>query len=626
MSGIAAAWRRDSAPLHRTTLDRMIERLNPPVADAVGVWADGPVGLGHRALHATPESLLEKLPLVSEGGDVAVTADVRLDNRDELIGALALPRRSPDAVGDVELLLRAWERWGEECPTHLLGDFALALWDARRHVFFCARDPAGLKPLYYHLSPRLFAVASGTEALLAIPDVPRRLNELKVASFLLPELEDRVTTSYEGISRLPAGHQLTVTSRDGAPRAYWQLDPGRALAPESDAAYAERFREVFTRAVRCRLRSVPTIGAALSGGLDSSSVVCVVRAVQAEAGAGPLATYTARFPTVPSCDEEAYVAAVEAQGGLMPRHLRGDTLDPLGDLEGALDPEVETFRAAGYYMHRALYLAARADGRRAFLEGMGGDAVVSHGMGYVHDLARRGRWLALGREVYLLSRAFRQPIWRHVRWIAGSMAPRPVRRAWRRLRRTGWLGPATIGDDFARRIGLEERLRAAEPEPLGDIADGARREHWRQLISPRLALVLEALAAGAGAAGVDVRDPFLDRRLVELCLAMPASQKVRLGRTRIVARRALGPLLPREIRDRPDKAPLDLMLGSALAVYGRARLDRLMEDAADGLAPYVPAATIRQAHRRYVERGDPADVARAWRLATLALWLRRVAP
>ena len=625
MSGIAAVWRLDGAPLHRATLDRMLERVGPPVADAVDAWVDGPVGLGHRALHATPDSLREKLPFVGEAGDVVVSADLRLDNRDELIAALGLRPRAADATGDVEIVLHAWDRWGEECPARFLGDFAIALWDARRRAFFCARDPAGVKPLYYHLGPRLFAVASGTGGLLAVPDIPRRLDEMKVASYLVPGLDDRVTTFYEAIRRLPAGHRLTVSARGGVPRAYWQLDPTRALAPESDAAYAEQFRALFTDAVRCRLLSASPVGAALSGGLDSSSVVCVARSVQADAGVGPLATYTARFPTIPRCDEEAYVAAVEAQGGLAPRHLRGDTLDPLGDLDGTPDLGEASFPAPGYYMHRALYDAAWADGRRVLLEGMGGDAVVSHGMGYVHDLARQWRWRALGREARQLSRAFRQPTWRILRSVAGAVAPSPVRRSWRRLKRSGWFGPAPIRADFARRIGLEERLRAAEPEGSRAIADGARRQHWRALTSPGLAAILETLAARAEAAGVELRDPFLDRRLMEFCLALPASQKIQQGQTRVVARRALGTLLPPEVRDRPGKAPLDLMLGSALAVYGRARLDRLMNEALGVLAPYVPADSIRQAHRRYVERGKATDVAHVWRFATLALWLRRAA-
>jgi asparagine synthase (glutamine-hydrolysing) len=123
--------------------------------------------------------------------------------------------------------------------------------------------------------------------------------------------------------------------------------------------------------------------------------------------------------------------------------------------------------------------------------------------------------------------------------------------------------------------------------------------------------------------GVDSRDPFLDRRLIEFCLALPASQKIRQGRTRVVARHALAGLLPPEIRDRPGKAPIDLMLASALAVYGPERLDRLMAEAEVSLDPYVGAAVVRRTHRAYRARGTMPEVRQVWRLALLALRLRR---
>ena len=624
MSGVAAVWRLDGAPLHRAVLDGMTERLAPRTPDAVGAWLDGPVGLAHRMLHTTPDSLHEKLPLVGDAGDVVVTANARLDNRAELIPALGLAHRAADGVGDGALVLRAWERWGEECPTHLLGDFAFALWDARRRVIFCARDPAGVRPLYYHLGPRLFAVASEASALLALPDVPHRLNELRIASFFIPGLADHTATFHEGIQRLPGGHSLTVGGPTGGPRAYWQLDPTRELRYGSDAAYAEAFRELFTDAVRCRLRSAFPVGAALSGGLDSSSVVCVARALREASGTGPLATYTARFPTIPRCDEGAYVGAVEAQGGLVPRHVRADTLDPLGDLERMPPQGDEAFHAPGYYMHRALYRVARADGGRVFLEGTGGDFVLSHGRGYLHELARGGRWLALVREVRQLSGGSRPVAWRTLRSVAGAVAPSALRRAWWRLRYGGPPWSPVIRPEFARRIALADRMRAAEAVCPPGILEGARREHWRQLTFGRLAGVLETLAVSAGRAGVDVRDPFLDRRLLEFCLALPASQKIRSGQTRIVARHGLRALLPPEIRDRRGKAPIDLMLSSALAVYGRERLARLMQEALAVLGPYVAPDAIRRAHRRYLTRGTQAEASDVWRLAVLTLWLRRV--
>jgi asparagine synthase (glutamine-hydrolysing) len=424
--------------------------------------------------------------------------------------------------------------------------------------------------------------------------------------------------------RLPPGHCLSVTAAGaGAPRPYWQLDPTQEIRLGSDAEYGERFRELFTAAVRCRLRAAAPVAAALSGGLDSSSVVCVARAIQTAAGTGPLATYTARFPTIPRCDEGAFVAAVEAGGALRPRHLDGDALDPLGDLEsGALGHE-EALQAGGYYMHWALYHAAAADGMRVFLEGTGGDIVVSHGTGYLGDLARQGRWLELGREARRLSHAFERPIWRVLRTAAVAVAPPSVRRGWRRVRRGGVFGLPQIRTEFARRIHLDEHLRATEPGRLPRDLDGARGEHWRQLTSPRLAGILETLAAAGRVMGVDSRDPFLDRRLIEFCLALPASQKIRQGRTRVVARHALAGLLPPEIRDRPGKAPIDLMLASALAVYGPERLDRLMAEAEVSLDPYVGAAVVRRTHRAYRARGTMPEVRQVWRLALLALRLRR---
>jgi Asparagine synthase len=162
------------------------------------------------------------------------------------------------------------------------------------------------------------------------------------------------------------------------------------------------------------------------------------------------------------------------------------------------------------------------------------------------------------------------------------VAPPAFRRTWRHLRRWGLLGPAPIRAEFARRIRLDERLRTAAPTGLGRDIEGTRRDHWRQLTSARLAAILETVAALAGAAGVDVRDPFLDRRLMEFCLALPASQKIR------VARHAPSTLLPAAIRDRPGKAPIHLMLGAAFAVCGWERLARLMDDAVRVLEPLRP--------------------------------------
>src|SRR5262249_22873108 len=148
MSGIVALVTRDGEPVKPLTLEGMLTTLAHRGPDGAGVWCEGTAGLGHRMLWTTPESLLERLPLVSPGGHLVLTADARIDNRADLIQTLALGGRPAEALTDSHLILAAYEKWGERCPEYLLGDFAFALWDAHQRRLFCARDHMGIKPLY----------------------------------------------------------------------------------------------------------------------------------------------------------------------------------------------------------------------------------------------------------------------------------------------------------------------------------------------------------------------------------------------------------------------------------------------------------------------------------------------
>src|SRR5262249_27664503 len=148
-------------------------------------WCDGPVGLAWATGRPSGEPPGAQLPFVRPSGDLAVTADARLDNRDELLEALGLDEGPRGAVPDAALILAAYERWGEGCPAHLLDDFAFALWDGRRRALFCARDHPGVKQLHYHLTESSVVFATELGALLALPWLPRRLNEARVADYLI---------------------------------------------------------------------------------------------------------------------------------------------------------------------------------------------------------------------------------------------------------------------------------------------------------------------------------------------------------------------------------------------------------------------------------------------------------
>jgi asparagine synthase (glutamine-hydrolysing) len=173
VSGVVGVYFLDGKPLDRGLLERMTDSISHRGPDGADIWNNGPVGLGHRMLWTTPESLHEQLPLEDKTAKIVLTADARIDNRDELIEALDLTGQPGWEISDGELILRAYEKWGEQCPENLLGDFVFAIWDERKQRLFLARDHFGVKPLYYYRSDRVFVFASEIKALLCVPEVPR---------------------------------------------------------------------------------------------------------------------------------------------------------------------------------------------------------------------------------------------------------------------------------------------------------------------------------------------------------------------------------------------------------------------------------------------------------------------
>ena len=150
MSAVFGIYYLDGRPVTEAELNSMTESLAHRGSDRAGIWSDGTAGLGHRMLWTTPESLHERLPLLGSTGHLAITADARIDNRDELMKLLGIEAADPEQISDSQLILAAYERWGEQCVSRLLGDFAFAIWDRRKQSLFCARDPLVPEQVSHH--------------------------------------------------------------------------------------------------------------------------------------------------------------------------------------------------------------------------------------------------------------------------------------------------------------------------------------------------------------------------------------------------------------------------------------------------------------------------------------------
>jgi asparagine synthase (glutamine-hydrolysing) len=598
----------------------------------------------------------------AQGGVCALAG--RIDNRAELARRLGMDAE----VGAAAVVLAAYRAWGaDDGAAALLGDFAFAIWDGARLI--CGRDQLGVKPLFYALRGGRFAFASSVRWLLRLPWVRREVDEVGVGLYLTPPLEpgdERHRTFYEDIVRLP-DHHLLVVERSGerltaARRSYWSFDREAETRLPDDRAYAEAFRALLDAAVRDRLVGweAHEVGAALSGGMDSSSVVGVLRR-QIDA---PFHTFYMQ-PEVKEADESAYVEAALALGG---------TIHHIGRVPGLFDGGMALYEVMAmptmwlnFPLSMALYRLAAEHGVKAFFDGIDGDTTISYGRRWLTELLARGAHARFIEEVTAFSAAgqssaraaMRQYAFPHldhlarsgrwgelaesIRWLAGAFggsalglaldwgrnfaAPSWLANGWRTLRldkrlalqRWRQVNPM-IAPDLARRVDLEGRLRASErPAPLT-----AREDHYRILNSGRLMLAFEDTEAIGAAFGIESLHPLSDRRVVTFCLGLPGDQRLRGGLSRWILRAALGDDLPQAIRERADKVNFFSAFVHALRACDLPFLDEVMGAPLEAARAYLDVKTVRRiyaAFRSGAALRTPLIIGLV-RAARLAAWMR----
>jgi asparagine synthase (glutamine-hydrolysing) len=284
MSGILGVVHFDGRPIDQADIDQSLKIMSHRGPDGCNVWSAGNITFAQLMLCSTPESLNETLPWEDPLSGLVITADARIDNRDELISQLCLKTATLPPIPDSQLIVAAFRKWGRACVDHLLGDFSFAIWDKKHQQLFVARDPMGLRPFYYYSCAEFFVFASAALAVTQVPRVPRRVNEGRIADFLVDELEgiNNTETYFKSIYRLPPAHLGVIGKNTVSFHRYWQPDPERCLHLSSDDDYADALEEVLTRSIKARLRSQHPASSMLSGGADSSTVVGIASKLQSK--------------------------------------------------------------------------------------------------------------------------------------------------------------------------------------------------------------------------------------------------------------------------------------------------------------------------------------------------------
>ena len=596
-------------------------------------WCGPSVAFGYGALNATPEPLNEKLPLSDASDGLAITGDLRIDNRGELIRAFDADPRADGDIGDGELVLEAYRRWGREAPEHLVGAFAFAVWDGRRQVLFCARDHLGAKPFVYHFSEKAFVFASEVEGVLAAPGIPRRINEGRIADFLVGELEgiDHTSTFYLDVVKLPPAHTLVVGRDSHRLERYWRPDPSYELRLASDEEYVEAFRDALRRAVGACLRSITPPAVMLSGGIDSGAVAAFAKELLEKGGGPRLRTLSAVNDENQDCLESGCIrASIEALGPqadlITPAYVRSLSAARRRLILGCSNPFDSTMTVPDL-----LYEKAQSFGARVVLDGVDGDIVLSLGSTYIAHLLRRGRPLRALREASALCdrRDDGASPWRTL--VAGArdaFAPAVLRRLERRLRGRSTSADTAIADsiinpDFAHRVDLSGRLERLHGLRWFSASGDARRDQVDNLLHPYATVGLERYDRVASRWGVDLRHPLLDLRLVELCLALPWHLKNRDGWTKYIVRRATTAMVPEMVRWRSERRDVFWAFTSAIVAEEPACVSGVVERHRDALGTYVDLTRLREIVHRLGDGISPIEEESLWYAAALALWLDR---
>jgi asparagine synthase (glutamine-hydrolysing) len=518
------------------------------------------VAFGRRLFRILPEDIHDRQPLQSRDGRLTLVADIRLDNRNELIAAL---EQRDDARCDADILLACLERWDEGALDRLVGDFAFALWDVRSQKLTLARDFLGQRPLHYHSGQGFFAFASMPKGLLALPEIPRVPDEQRVAEFLTLMPQHGPQSFYKNIARVEPAHILTVTRSGVSSRRYWR--PGRSAAMGRGADdLIEGLRSHLDEAVQCRLRgSDGTVGAHLSAGIDSGAVTATAARLLAPANgkvvaftAVPHAGYKGPVPSDRFGDEGPLAAATAAMFQNIEHVLiRSNGRSPLDGLDrNYFLFEAPILNLCNLAWLNAINQAARERKLNVMLTGQMGNMTVSYqGLELLPELLRAGRFIELYRQASHLV-ANTDMRWRGA--LAQTFGPFIPVWLWQRINQIYFGHAQDILNYSAIRA---ERLTDLD---LNSIAEERNLDFsyrpFRDGFAMRL-LAMQQFDPGnnnkgiLGGWGIDRRDPLADKRLVEYSLSIPTEQFLVDGVPRALAKRALAGRLPKAVLNEQQK-------------------------------------------------------------------------
>jgi asparagine synthase (glutamine-hydrolysing) len=627
MSGIVGVWNLDGRPVERDLLEKQNQILAHRGGDWKGVWNEGSVGMACQLLRITPESTEETQPLIDHSG-VVLVFDGRLDDRQVLFSDLKQsPGVSPDSPDPV-LILAAYDAYGDRFVDRMNGEYALALFDPHRQILLLARDPIGMRPIYYWYSGRTVLFASEIKAILMHPEVEVRPDDDQLARQLMSRNREQTGsgTFFKGISNLQPAHTAIFSRDKHEISRYWDFDTANPIRLGSFGEYAEAFREHFDRAVSRRLRSIHPVAVSVSGGLDSSSIYCLAETLarQNPGQYPPILAVSYTSPSGLPSDEATFLDDIENEYGIT--IIRQPVIDagPLaGSTEVVRHVEVPYLDELWPTTHKFL-TTARDLGARVILTGHWADQLISD-QAYLNDLFHRLAWVEIFRHLKALGRWYiddEASFFR--RKFMVDLIKYHLPASLINLIRSFWLKPSRHWYSGALR--KRARLHALRSfKNTGRFITVHARSMYEQVRSNHHVLCMEWDNKIAAMHGLEMSFPFLDRDLVSFLIRIPGDMQTWKGIPKALLREAMNGVLPDAIRNRTWKADFTYLVNQAMEKDLMQLVEMLDTDAMSVRHGYLDHNRLVRELKRVREGLKGSECITAWSLSDLAgleLWMQ----
>ena len=588
------------------------------------------VELAHWRLSILDLSARSDQPLAYRGGRYQIIFNGEIYNYRELRAELRAAGYEFASDGDTEVIPAAYDHWGEDCLDHFRGMFAFFLWDRDKGVLFAARDRFGIKPLYYFVSERGVAFASEIKQFAGLHGFRAKANLKRVTEFLAYGAQDHTDeTMWDGVRQLRGGQCVTLdadgwkTPRDLPIRRWYELRPAEPFGGTFDDATA-KYREIFMETVALHLRSDVPLGSCLSGGMDSSAIVCAMNGLLKQENRGEIQnTFSCCFDDA-ECDERPFMRAVEEFTGVHPHHIFPNGEQAPEALQQMIWHQDEPVSNASVFSQSTLFAAVKAAGVKVMLDGQGGDEqLASYPQFFAPHLLgmlARGKLAGAAHE----TRCFRELhgwtlrdtaksllFWFGPQWLNRTIRQRknhrkePAWLAWDALRKQG----VELGPPWSRE---EDERKPVTTEWLSRM----------MLTTTTLPMLLHWEDRNSMAHSIEARVPFLDHRLIEFTLSLPDEFKTRDGVTKRILKSAMRDAMPAKVIGRTDKKGFATPEERWLRADPKSEFRTLLLEAAHENPQVLDAAGVEADYDLFLQRRKPFSNV-FWRIITMGVWARR---